>query len=93
MIFKKKKKMLLRSKRDITMKNKDLMFKNVPPLLKISLQTVGNVIFKSKKKKKNTNKIQRKQVHKNNISNLVSNFEMIKRKSVYILYITLFIIH
>jgi hypothetical protein len=44
--------MLLRSKRDITMKNKDLMFKNVPPFLKISLQTVGNVIFKSKKKKK-----------------------------------------
>jgi hypothetical protein len=43
--------MLLRSKRDITMKNKDLMFKNVRPLLKISLQTVGNVVFKSKKKK------------------------------------------
>ena len=77
--------MLLRSKRDITMKNKDLMFKNVRPLLKISLQTVGNVVFKSKKKK-NTNKIKRKQVHKNNISNLVSNLEMIKRKSVYIYF-------
>jgi len=81
LIFKEEKKMLLRSKRDITMKNKDLMLKNVPPLLKISLQTVGNVIFKSKQKK-NTNKIKRKQVHKNNISNLVSNLEMIKRKSV-----------